>query len=287
MNTNVTNTVDGHGIARETQVIVEVGGRMTDASSIHGRVAGVNTLSFESVKLPLSGPDDVITVRLGGIRANAFPISYKPDGKEAISNTSIRGLAGVHDVLAFVKIESVDGTSFAIADPQIVVGTTYPGFEFSTGVIAFDPTVVGKEQFTTAFHSRVQAYFACTFQENFPDAFKNRTQEAYPSSVEPLSPDTNGATNGTLLGLHFLTVPDGVTIYVTTSNLTMQSAPSAQLRSPETSAGEIDGPIGKMVPLTKTNQSATAVWEWVAEDPKSAQRVDTVSFGVAVVAKSG
>jgi len=82
-------------------------------------------------------------------------------------------------------------------------------------------------------------------------------------------------------------VPDGVTVYVTTSDLNMQGAPSAQLRSPDSSAGEIDGPMGKMVALTKVNQSAKAVWEWIAEDPRASQRVDTVSFGVAVVAKLG
>ena len=270
-NTNITNTIDTQGTAHEALLIVDDAGTGNVGTVIRGRLQGVNAILFESVKLCFAGDGGVLNLRLVGIRVNAFAL-----GQSGI-NPGIR---------AFVKIEP-PSSRIGVVNPEVTVGLRYPSFGFSTGVTTFDRTVGANPEFAMGRTAELQLDFVCTFHENVPDAFKTKRQESVTGTYRKPMAEITEASSGTVLGLRFTDVPEGVSIYVgkyDTGALRMN--PSARLQS-TTDIVEVSSPVGMMVLLPKAGKTVAAEWEWINDDPAATIRVDVISFAVAIVAKPG
>lgn len=271
-NTNITNSVSDQGLASEAPAVIDDATPQRDGSHpIYGRMVGTNALLFESVGLSLDGHSGVIVVRVLGIRANAFALG----GAEVSS-----------EVHAFVKVDTTVEPGIGVLNPQVMVAACYPSFSFTAGVATFERRVGANPEFALGQKPELQQNFVCQFDENFPDAFKTRIQESVAGAYRGPLPNVREAETGTLLAVRFWDIPEGVTIYATIFDTgELLGARSAQLRSPDPNSESVDGPGVKMVRLQRTDNSARAVWEWTSSDPKTAMRVDKVSFGIAIVAK--
>jgi hypothetical protein len=272
-NTNITSSVSELGLAHETQLVVEdITGAVAGPIVSHGRMIGTNAILFESVNFPLNGEKGVVSARLLGIRANACALS-PPDVSA--------------EVYAFIRVETDAGPGIGVVNPQVLVGVSYPSFAFSVEFATVERMLGANAEFALGERADLQLDYVCTFRENFPDAFKSRAQESVSGAFKGAS-GVLSARNGTLLSVRFSEIPEDVTIYATTLDTgQLHPTPSAELRFPDPKVGQVDGPAGKWVPLQRVANSATAVWEWINVDPKAAVRVDTVSFGFAIVAKPG
>jgi hypothetical protein len=154
LNTNITNAVDPLYGALEPLLIVEqLPGDTSDYPVSTAQVIGANTLLFSSVKVPLNGPGGVRTLRLVGIRANAFQLMS--------AGTAPR-------VILTVVVESKSFPPITILNPTVTVGFSYHSFIVGSTVTTFRRADGINADFSSGRTSRPEISLYCTFSENFP-----------------------------------------------------------------------------------------------------------------------
>jgi hypothetical protein len=273
LNTNITNKTDSSHVSTESILIVEPSPE--DSKSypvISGKLVGANTLVFESVKLPLAGSGGLRVLRILGIRANACQVT--PPGTAS-------------KVISFLKIESKSHLPISILNPQVTAGFCYPGLVVSSGTATFEQVKGINVEYAEGRTDRLEINLNCTLSENFPDAFKNRTQEsiagAYPGPIG----SSVMVEHGTLFEIAFTNVPPGIRVFGTAFE---ESKPS-RIRIVEPTYDESKpagfSSQGPMIELRNTLGGFHGRWEWVSDHPMSPLRVESVSVGFALVASRG
>lgn len=273
LNTNITNGIDSHGEATDAILLVEPDQSTSNAREvIRGRVTRLNGLRFASVTLRPKGTEGVVQIRALGIRANA----------------SLLGATA--PVMMFAKIESTNGPNVSILNPQATVGNCYPSLMFGVAnPRLFRQEVGANPEFAVGRSSSLEVDIEWTFSETFPFAFKNRLEESVTGTyggtiTEPaLIPH-----RGTLLGIMFQGIPDGVRLYVTLSNFTeTYEKPSIRLAREPSDTGHVRSDKGDMALIPVNGSIAFAVWEWIGDNRPSPWVASHVTVGFAVVAAPG
>jgi len=238
LNTNITNAVDSHDGALEPLLIIEHLPQDTSDYPVYtARVVGPNALLFSSVKLPLTGPGGVRTLRLLGIRANAFQLTSPRTAPK---------------VVLTVVAESKTFPPITILNPTVTVGFSYHSFVVASTATSFRRAQGINAEFLSgkSFNPEISLY--CTFSENFPVAFKNRVQEsltgAYPG---PLSSSVE-VGHGTQFEVKFVNVPAGIRIYASVSGIDAGDSPRIRLIAPMNDGSETERVTG-LVPILETN----------------------------------
>jgi hypothetical protein len=273
LNTNITNAVDSHYEALEPLLMIErLPGDTADYPVYTARVVGPNALVFPSVKLPLTGPGGVRTLRLLGIRANVFQL------------TSPRTAP---TVVLTVVAESKGFPPITILNPTVTVGFSYNSFVVSSTTKSFFRGQGINAEFLSGKRFNPEISLFCTLSENFPDAFKSRVQEslvgAYPG---PLSSSVE-ADHGTLFEVKFVNVPDGIRIYASVSSIDAGDSPRIRLIAPMIDGSETERMTGGMRHLPNSGGTVIGVWEWTGVDPISPLIVDRIRLGFALLAAPG
>lgn len=291
-----------------------VGGR----ANVFQGIVSSNSVTFLGVPIDPPGTNGSRVIRITNVRANANGIA-----------TGAAGVPGA--VQASIAISG--STSIPINNPVQTVGFVLPGLTTTVrkpnGSDAASSSTILKQQCVTLDKST--AFAILEFAENFATAFKIRdvgnaglgnvaTSDTAPAL--PVAQDQPGkiynaetgfyapslgtsgigtaglADAGTRLKAVFNNVPAGVTVYVTTANVTQTPLTLARLvgsesgfyvQVPSTTTVTALAPsnalcIGgtacttQVAALNVVNGTATAVWEVVAADPLSTQ---TYQFGVS------
>lgn len=291
-----------------------------------GTVSG-NAITFNGIPIEPPGSTGTRIYRITNIRANASAVA--PGGF---------GTPG--QVVAQLSTTPITaGASFTINNATQTIGFVQSGLTFS--VYAFSnatstgvPTIQQCANFRTS--SGVPAGLVdLRFAENFTAAFKPRSATSYTAfagvdvSPTPVSQNTPGliynsesgfynsgltapfnaaglADFGTRLRVTFSSIPNGVSLYVTTTNLQFDPstgrATSQTLTSPTTNSARLVGtetgfffPVQSSstvtissitytyFPVTLTNGNGTAVWEVMGADPAV---TNTYDFGVLAIANA-
>jgi hypothetical protein len=271
-------------------------------------IAVTNSLQFIGVPIDPPGTSGHRIFRITNVRANASGVSGGPAGTPGT-------------IQALVSISG--STALPISNPTQVVGYVQQGLVFNVrarGDVTAAPsaTALAYPQCNSLSRTAGSATnaFILQFQENFPTAFKvrsngdsqdvpgriyNTESGFYRSGGFPNNFGTVGSTRfgladtGTRLKAVFANIPNGVNLYVSTTQLTGTASSSTALANLLTgevgltqnaSATNTDFPVNSGVmgggtqsatQLVPVGGAVTAVWEVVGANALSA---DSYAFGV-------
>jgi hypothetical protein len=266
-----------------------------------------NSLQFIGVPIDPPGTSGHRIFRITNLRANASGVSGGPAGTPGT-------------IQALVSISG--STALPINNPTQVVGYVQQGLVFNVRArgdagAAPSATALAYPQCNSLSRTSSSATnaFILQFQENFPTAFKTRITQAtqnVPGSIYNSESGffasggfltTSGGANasigqadsGTRLKAVFANIPNGVNLYVSTTQLTGTATSTSALANLLTgevgltqnaSATNTDFPVNSSVmggatqsatQLVPVGGAATAVWEVVGANALSA---DSYAFGV-------
>ncbi len=219
---------------------------VTATSAITGTTVTTLTQSGTTLTVALSGLNTAVSldsITINGLRVNG---SMAPASSQI--TLSATGVAG-------------GGITGSIAATNVA-------FVLTSELI---PNLTGSanQSLCTVSASAVYPVVTTAVQENFPAAFKTKTQVTGTSTV--------AASQGTVLAVTFTNLVPGVTYYVpssvTAASLTLTAYTAATGGTPAT--GVTVGGVGGLVPVTVTGTSGTAWFGVTASDPTA---IETASI---------
>ncbi len=286
-NTTVTNELLG-GAATHAQLWIDAG--HSTEQLFRGELWN-HSLRFRDVFRVLRRPrNDYISIKLTQVRVNAAALGISSTLRTTVQAT------------LFAQPSS-DSQGSIRTDPRalesaatIEVCQILPGYRSrvldSTGHNATDCLSISASRIlNSAYIDSSGPMLYLEFEERFAGSFKNRSEEAGTASLE-------GLCQGTRFLVSFRGIPDGVSIYVTSSSwvedlggtdaLPVLIRSSAQIVHKANCIGEGGhlgenaGDISRWIKLEEQSgtKSTFAVWEWIGEVDLSRPRV--VRFGLAV-----